>query len=570
MRNASAFFAVALVCALLPMSAEAERGFLVLHVADVDGRAIRNVQISTKGDGSIGNPTDVAGRTRIRLAVSTQPQAIVALTIVRAPKDFVFISPWDSQIRVPPFENETQNFASVVLVERGDRIALENRLVIVSLVSRLNVAKGARDAREPSPQRQRDVLEQTAKMFGVEPWELDAAILAWGERTHDQYEKGLAALYAENFSDATSNLTAALKAREERLDREKRDVADAAFFLGQALYRQGKYAKSADAYRKALGYRPGDPITTNNLALSLLQLGDYAQAEPLLHLAVGAIEIAKGENDPDLAYPLNNSGALAVMKGDLAAAEAAFRRGLAIRKNSFGENDARTAYSLANVASVLLLKGDDAGAEPLLVTARRVLEEAPSPCTGPECVSTIPLDRASSRSFGPASPTITVPTDAGPAESKAVGVGGGRLGRPGVASVMLNQATLALHWNHLEEAQGIAKKALESEKKALGPRDPEIANALQVLGQIDLALQSYAAAGRCFAQALEILQAAFGDSHPALVDALAGAGDAAASQRMQMQAAAAYRRAIEIRKRSFGPTDTVAARLSAKLMALAS
>jgi tetratricopeptide (TPR) repeat protein len=540
MRNAAVSLAILLTCTALPAPAGAEQGVLVVQVADVSGKPIARVQLSTKGDGSVGSPTDVAGRTRIRLAAQTRPQAIVALTIVRAPRDLVFISPWDNQVRVPPFENESQNFASVVLAERGDRALLENGKALTALVSRLNLSSAAKDPSDPTPQRRSEVLNQTAALYGMQPSELDAAIRTWGGRTIDPYEKGMVALYSENLPDATATLAAALKLREEQLERQKRDATDAAFFLAQALYRQGKYADAAENYRKALAYRPGDPATTNNLGLTLLQLGDYAGAAPLLRQAIGAIEVAKGKNDPDVAFALNNIGALFVMTRDLDSAETAFRGGLTIREASLGPRDVRTANSLNNVASVLLLKGDDAGAEPLLARAQAIFEQAPP--VGPPGPTPRPIDRAA--------------------------VVDGAPGRPGLASVQLNQATLARHRGRLDRAKAIAAEVLRAQTQALGPRDPETANALQNLAQAELAGKEYAAAADHFTQALEILQAVFGNDHPALVETLAGLGDAAASQRDTARAGTAYRRAIAIRQRSFGTGDAVAAALSAKLAGL--
>src|SRR5687768_17212579 len=104
---------VLVASALLGSPAGAEQGVLVVQVSDTQRRPVAGVRIATRGDGSIGAPTDAAGRTRIRLAAQTRPGAIVALTIVPAPKtrDLVFVSPWDNQVSVPPFENESQNFA---------------------------------------------------------------------------------------------------------------------------------------------------------------------------------------------------------------------------------------------------------------------------------------------------------------------------------------------------------------------------------------------------------------------------------------------------------------------------
>ncbi|MEK7409578.1 MAG: hypothetical protein AAB225_31310, partial [Acidobacteriota bacterium] len=86
----------------------AEQGVLVLHVKDPRERPLPGVVLATEGDGSTGPPTDRAGKTRIRLAPATRPGARVSLQIVGAPKDLVFLSPWDARATVPPFENESE------------------------------------------------------------------------------------------------------------------------------------------------------------------------------------------------------------------------------------------------------------------------------------------------------------------------------------------------------------------------------------------------------------------------------------------------------------------------------
>jgi tetratricopeptide (TPR) repeat protein len=527
---------------VLAAPVHAAQGILVVQVSDLKGAPIPRVRLATKGDGSIGPPTDAAGRTRISLASQTRPQTIVALTIVSAPKDLVFISPWDNQVRVPPFENESQNFASVVLADRADRALLENGKVVVSVVSRLNLSTAPKDSSNQPAERRGDALNQTAEAFGVQPWELDAAIRAWGPRAADPYDKGMVALYSGEMADATERLAAALKLREERLEAGKRDAADAAFFLAQALYRQNQYTQATAMYRKALGYRPGDPATTNNLALALLQAGDYVGAAPLLQLAVATIDAAKGPNDPEVVFALNNVGAVLFAKGDLVAAEAAFRRGLAIRQASLGANDVRTANSMTNVASVLLAKNDDTAAEPLLAAAQDVFARAPR---GIDAIAPVPR----------------------PMEQRAVVVGGA-LGIPGLASVRLNQATLARHRGRLEQAKATAQEVLRDQTQTFGPRHPETANALQVLAQAELAANDGASAAEHFERAIGNRESALGAAHPALVESLVGLGDAAVLLRDTAKADGAYRRAAAIRQRTFGDGDVVAAAIQKKLAAL--
>jgi tetratricopeptide (TPR) repeat protein len=521
----------------------AAQGILVVQVSDLKGAPIPRVQLATKGDGSIGPPTDAAGRTRISLAAQTKPQTIVGLTIVSAPKDLVFISPWDNQVRVPPFENESQNFASVVLADRTDRALLENGKVVVSVVSKLNLSTAPKDASNQPAERRANALSQTAATLGVQPSELDRAIRAYGPRATDPYDKGMVALYAGDMANATERLTAALKQREERLEAGKRDAADAAFFLAQALYRQNQYAQAAAMYRKALAYRPGDPATTNNLALALLHTGDYVGAAPLLQLAVATIEAASGPNDPEVVFALNNVGAVLFAKGEVVAAENVFRRGLAIRQAALGAGDVRTANSMTNVASVLLAKNEDAAAESLLVAAHDAFTRA---LPGPDTVAETSRQQ----------------------EQTAV-VGAGTLGAPGLVSVRLNQAILARHRGRLDEAKATALEVLRDQTQTFGPRHPGTALALQVLAQVELAAKDAAAATDHFERAIDNRQSLIGADHPAIVESLVGLGDAAVLLGDTAKAQNAYRRAAAIRQRTFGDTDIVAAAIQKKLAALA-
>lgn len=103
----------------------AEEDVLVVHVSDPGGRNIFRVVLSTTGDSSTSPPTDIAGKTRIRLAPQTRAGSEITLQIIKAPQDLVFISPWNQRVTVRSFDNESQNVAQVVLCERGSRMLLE-------------------------------------------------------------------------------------------------------------------------------------------------------------------------------------------------------------------------------------------------------------------------------------------------------------------------------------------------------------------------------------------------------------------------------------------------------------
>jgi len=107
----------------------AEDGLLVVSITNPKGQPITGIVLTTKGDSSTGASTSAVdqmgtgmvssdtGKIRIKLAPGTKPNSEVSLLIVRAPSDMVFVSPWDGRVRVPPFDNESQNFVSVILIE---------------------------------------------------------------------------------------------------------------------------------------------------------------------------------------------------------------------------------------------------------------------------------------------------------------------------------------------------------------------------------------------------------------------------------------------------------------------
>src|ERR1044072_8941346 len=147
-------FAVLLACCPL---AYAEEGILVLHVANPKGQPISGVVLSTTGDSSTGPATDDAGKTRIVLAAQTKPNSEITLQLVSSPekKDLVIVSPWDSRVRVPPFENESQNFVSIILIESGDKAWLEYGVVTSTLAARINASNAQTKNPESSTDEQR-------------------------------------------------------------------------------------------------------------------------------------------------------------------------------------------------------------------------------------------------------------------------------------------------------------------------------------------------------------------------------------------------------------------------------
>src|SRR5262249_16828761 len=126
--------------------------------------------------------TDVGGRARIRLAPGVKVGQEVELQVIPSENDkdsWVFISPWDQRVRVPPFEGGQS--VPVVLAKKADKEALlgssdGRKAIEQSILSELSKLRQAKS--EITEEQRRTVLQAQAAAYGLKPEEVDAAIRA--------------------------------------------------------------------------------------------------------------------------------------------------------------------------------------------------------------------------------------------------------------------------------------------------------------------------------------------------------------------------------------------------------
>jgi tetratricopeptide (TPR) repeat protein len=539
--------------------ASAETGFLVVHVEDVQGHPVAGLEIGVKGDGGSAK-TDSKGKARIALAPQTKEKTSVSLQIVKSPsgQDLVMVSPWDYRAQVPSFENESDNFVEVVIVQRGDRAALESGTVLKAAVSQINKANFQLSA-ETHSTRENPIanLEAVAKQYGLSTEDMNKAIKAWGAKTADLYEAGLAALYSQSYEKATLDLQTSLDKREEKLAsdqnavqavaNDQKDVADAAFFLGQSLYQQGKYKESAAKFQRCLQIRPDDPVALNNTALSRQKAGDYPGAEVLFRRALAIDEKALGMDHPEVATNLNNLGELLRAKGDYAGAEPLYRRALAIDEKALGPNHPYVANNLNNLGELLRAKGDYAGAEPLYRRALAIDEKA----LGPDHPNV-------AKSLNNLASLLEDKSDYAGAEAlcrRALAINEKALGpdHPDVATSLNNLASLLEDKSDYTGAEALYRRAPAINEKALGPDHPNVATCLNNLALMLQAKADYSAAAPLFRRALAIDEKALGADQPSvaidlnnLALLLYTKGDYAGAEPL-------IRRAVAIDEKTLGP-----------------
>ncbi len=139
---------------LLTCTVLAEEGMLVLVVMDTEQHPFANVRIGTAGDAGSPQFSDQNGKARLKLAPGTKPAAWVTLLLMSAPNDLdlAFISPYDGRIRVPPFDNEQDNYDPVILAKRGDKNMLESGSGMLAIHANVNRTAAAQK-KKPAPHR---------------------------------------------------------------------------------------------------------------------------------------------------------------------------------------------------------------------------------------------------------------------------------------------------------------------------------------------------------------------------------------------------------------------------------
>jgi tetratricopeptide (TPR) repeat protein len=588
---------------LLPPFIHAETGFLVVHVNDVQKRPIIGLEIQEiAGLGDDRSAvTDQRGKARIRMAPTVKESSWVSLKILKSPPgmNWMIVSPWDYKSQVPSFENEAENFVEVVVVQHGERAALEQGMVLKALVQQINKANapksGGKQAAPPDPKVN---LEAVAKQYGYTPEEVDKAIRAWGVTATDPYDVGVAALYERAYAKATANLQESLKQREEKLATAQKDVADAAFFLGQSLYAQGKYRDSAVAFQRCLQLRPDDATVLNNTALSLKTAADFAAAEPLYRRSLAIREKALGPDHPDVAQSLNNLASLLLATNRLDKAEPLMRRALAINEKTLGPDHPDVAMDLNNLAQLLQATNRLGEAEPLMRRAIAIDEEALGP-SHPDVARYLdnlanllqatnrlgeaePLYRRAlaidEKALGPDHPTVAMDLNnlaqllqaanrPGEAESlmrRALAIDEKALGpeHPQVAIYLSNLATLLYDTNQFSEAEPLMRRALAIDEKALGLNHPNVAIRLSNLAMLLQATNRLGEAEPLMRRALSIDEKALGADHPAVAIDLNNLANLLQATNRLSEAEPLMQRSLVIFQTSLGPKhpNTVTAR----------
>lgn len=381
-----------LVMLLTAGTARAEEGILVVHVTYLDKKPLARVRIGTTGDGSI-EPTDVGGRARIRLPAGMKVDQEVELQVVPGEGEkeiWVFISPWDQRVRVPPFDGQA---VPVVLAKKSDKDALlgssEGRKAIeqkiLSELSKLQQAKS-----EITEEQRRTVLQSQAAADGMRARSLDEREAASEVLEKKADKDGLLGSSEGRKAIVVSILTELSKLRQaksEITEEQRRSVlqAQAAVYglkpeeVDAAIRAASR--ESPDLYEQGLAalYEKNYPVASERLKEALAEserklteaqekLGDrafllgqslYEQGRyPESVIAFKRAAELRGEH----AETLNRLGMALEGAGNYPEAESVLNRALTADQRS---NSNLGTFIQGNLALVLYDRGDLTGARRL-------------------------------------------------------------------------------------------------------------------------------------------------------------------------------------------------------------
>jgi len=551
MHRLRVFVRAGVVVPLLCASAFAQSEKLNIQVSDPGNLPVSGLKITTKHPGST-ETTDAAGKATLTFVPRT---GLIELVIV-SPKTMDFISPWQRSVTVPPGD------WSIVVAPRGSRQVLENARTVAALAARANnlQARKSGDDPPPSDETRQKAIDTVAKDIGLEPKDLRARIEALTATENDPYIRAMGFLNQHAWGQASDLLSDVLKQNPNPHTSEAIEKAgNSAFFLGQALYEQGLYQKSASAYEMASQFRPEDPVILNNEGLSLSKAGDYRRANEVYQRAIEIMKNNGMAKTIDYSTTINNIAALRAYEGDFPSAEALFQESCDLRREILTPDDPRLAISLNNVAAMKIIAGDCDGAKQNLDKALKIEESQPQ---GPEGT----FRQANAKGMVAMGNVHTKNQNHTPAAQRSIEVTGKFLATasPGPMTLFTNIAMVSVCKGDFESAHEL----LESLEHSQPPDKSDFGNILLNLAWVEETQRNWEEASRYYERAVVNYQNTLAPDHPQVAAALSNYGEMLLKSGDRATALAVLGDALRIDRIALGEDSQLVKDLEAKIDSL--
>lgn len=268
-----------------------------LQVVDVEGRPVPGLRVALDAEASTA--TDKEGTA----AFSGEgfPRRIEQQEVSVHDKqgnEWFVVAPWAGQgalVAEPEASPE-----AVTAVRVGDAELLDSEAFLAWLVRHLTANGGGAWPRLDLP--------RTAERLGLAPADVERALLRHGETADTPLERAVVALAVRRPAEAVRILL-------EEPPAEGADLAERAWYLGQAESTRGRWLEAANAYQTSLERGGSYARLRHPLAESLVLSGHQAAALPHAEEELTHLQAELGENHRDtlrwellVAHVLNEVG----------------------------------------------------------------------------------------------------------------------------------------------------------------------------------------------------------------------------------------------------------------------
>jgi tetratricopeptide (TPR) repeat protein len=288
---------------------------------------------------------------------------------------------------------------------------------------------------------------------------------------------------------------------EEDAEKYIQNAAEAAFQRGIIAQKQARYEDASKHFAKAVRLVDDNLDYINQLellAISLDELGQYQQAEPLWQKILEIRRGKFGENHPATATSYNDLALSIANQGRHQEAEQLHSKALKIRQDIFGENDPDTVASYNNLAVSVFQQGRYQEAEELNYKVLKIHQDI----------------------FGE--------------------------NHPDTAASYNNLALSIANQGRYQEAEQLHSKALKIRQDIFGENHPDTADSYDNLGNSFFDQGRYQEAEQLHSKALKIRQDIFGENHPKTATSYNNLASSIDGQGRYQEAEQLYQTAITI------------------------
>jgi len=368
--------------------------------------------------------------------------------------------------------------------------------------------------------------------------------------------------------EAEQKMRTALSLRQASLGGQAPELAVSQYRLARLLAQLHQDAEAEALYLAAIDiWEQAGPDFRRELAIGLNHLGalyigqgQLQEAEPLYRRGWDVLSQIPDADPLDLARAHNNMGFLEYQLAHYTEAEAAFRSALEA-KEKLRISGADLAQDLNNLAEVYRAQARWKDAESLYRRALELFRTDKDQARVALMLSHLALldaDQAhyleAEKGFREAIALLTSDPSSDPLD---------------LARQWSNLSGLLVTLARFQEAEPLARQALEKRRELLGEVHPDVAASLELLAKLLKEQGRYSDAEPLYRQSLEILKRTYGDSHPEVAHELNNLGDLQVRQGRYSEAESLYKSAFAIYEKALSPSHPWVATSLDNLAALA-